>query len=457
MNSILIINHVNSRNLGDKALLYATIDLVNHAIGPDEIFVWSFFPKYEKDLEIPRNVRLFSSPVRSFSSFFEGLKVVVNSLLTLLWAFFYRATKFDASPILFSKENKLPVFSLKRVSLVLVRGGDNLSDVYGLKALFANLYNVLIAKVLKKKVVFVGHTIGPFNRKILMHLVSYILRRGDYIIVRDEYSKRILDQMNIDQSKVQFLLDVAFLLEPSDGLNLKNSEKLLVGLVPSDLVYRYWFKERSKGNKYLAYVKILVETVDYLTNNCNADVLLIPHVSYPGNDDMKVAVDIYKKVKDKKKVQILNENNPRRVKWIISQLDLLISPRMHPIIHALSSGTPVLGIDYNFKTKELMRFFGLEGFVINTADLDFPTIKRKLIRLIHDHKNMKVVISTRFMEAIQKNKKTYMKILQNFAQSEVVSDTTKQEEKLKILIVGHPPYSRGDVGYAQDLVKKGYS
>jgi colanic acid/amylovoran biosynthesis protein len=344
---------------------------------------------------------------------------VVSLFLTLLWAIFYRSLKVDVSSILFLKEAKLSIFSLKRANLVLVRGGDNLSDAYGLKPLLANLFNISVAIILKKRIVLMGHTIGPFNRIISICLVKHILRIVDYIVVRDSYSETLaINQMGIDESKVQFLLDVAFLLEYSSNVNPEMSENMLVGVVPSDLAYKYRLKEPSKDSRYLAYVKILTETIDYLTGECKANVLLIPHTFYPGNDDMKVAFDIYRTAIDKKKVRILKENDPRKVKQVISHLDLLISPRMHPIIHALSSGTPVIGIDYNLKIKELMEFFGLGDFVIDIAELEYSNVKRKLIRLNRNCKNIREMINAKSSKCTQEHKETYVRILRDFAEKD---------------------------------------
>jgi polysaccharide pyruvyl transferase WcaK-like protein len=66
------------------------------------------------------------------------------------------------------------------------------------------------------------------------------------------------------------------------------------------------------------------------------------------------------------------------IKYLISKLNLIISPRMHPIIHALSTGVPVIGIDYNIKTKEVMKLFGLEKWVLEMKTLNFECLKTKV-------------------------------------------------------------------------------
>ena len=55
---------------------------------------------------------------------------------------------------------------------------------------------------------------------------------------------------------------------------------------------------------------------------------------------------------------------------------------MHPIIHALSTGTPVIGIDYNLKTIEVMRKFALEEYVLKANELNFQNIQNLIKKII---------------------------------------------------------------------------
>jgi colanic acid/amylovoran biosynthesis protein len=62
-------------------------------------------------------------------------------------------------------------------------------------------------------------------------------------------------------------------------------------------------------------------------------------------------------------------HSPEDLIETISSCDFVIATRMHMAILALCAGTPVIGIAYEFKTKELFRNMGMEDLVLDIESL----------------------------------------------------------------------------------------
>ena len=80
--------------------------------------------------------------------------------------------------------------AIKKSDVLISGGGSLLQDITGWKSVVYYLSIVVIAKLLRKKVVFYAQGIGPVNMKFNRFLIGWIANRVDYISVRDEHSKK---------------------------------------------------------------------------------------------------------------------------------------------------------------------------------------------------------------------------------------------------------------------------
>jgi polysaccharide pyruvyl transferase WcaK-like protein len=103
------------------------------------------------------------------------------------------------------------------------------------------------------------------------------------------------------------------------------------------------------------------------------------------HNDLFVAEQVYASVSDKSKVVILrNELDPQKVKFVISKLDFLLTARMHPSIHSLSVGVPVIGIDYNAKMRSLLSMFELDCLCVGLPQLNRQSLVEKIDSLVNE-------------------------------------------------------------------------
>jgi len=363
MTNVLITNHVSSLNKGDASILRVTIDVIKKSLGyKTVIYVLTEAPPYKSDST--SGVYFIKNPFLAKLSSLTDLHahIKVNT------AFF----KADA---------------------VIVRGGDCLSDVYGQLSLLEEALSIWPATLLNKPLSFMGHTIGPFTSSgamssVAVKLLTKELLESDLIVVREKKSTQVLKRMGIDQSKVTVAPDLAFLLEPAPQRqvneylsNLMEGRRsgLLLGVNTSAIIHRYGFTNvHSEYKKLLSYVNLLAKFLDHIIRKYEISVLFIPHVILPNNDDRNIANLVRRKMKCHNHTYLVRDNlPPEMLKGIIGRVDMLITTRMHPLIHALSMGTPAIGIEYSYKTKGLMSPLGLNDYVLNIKTLTLRELIRK--------------------------------------------------------------------------------
>ena len=68
-------------------------------------------------------------------------------------------------------------------------------------------------------------------------------------------------------------------------------------------------------------------------------------------------------------IVITKEHDPWTIKAIYGGLDYLVGTRFHSVIFAVTSHVPSIAIEYEHKTRGIMRDIGLEEWVLNINDL----------------------------------------------------------------------------------------
>jgi polysaccharide pyruvyl transferase WcaK-like protein len=236
---------------------------------------------------------------------------------------------------------------------------------------------------LNKPVVLYGESLGYFSNPILNSIAKFVFNRTKLILVREELSKRYLDNNNITMPKICVTADPAFLLNPvpqssvfeilsKEGIN--GIQKPLIGINPSGLISRFRGEGYQKAEEEFA--NIMAKVIDNLVENLEATIIMIPHVYTPNVDD-RIAINlIFHKVKNKSKVKIVkNEYTPQELKGIIGQCDLFIGARMHATIASTSMLVPTVGIAYSHKMHGIIgEMLGQRKYILDIKELNYENL-----------------------------------------------------------------------------------
>ena len=244
--------------------------------------------------------------------------------------------------------------------LYLSIGGDNYcyqgQDILG-------YYNRGIHKKGGKTVLW-GCSIQPdmITEDIKKDLALY-----DLIVAREHISYEYLKSIN---SKTIYACDPAFVLRNQE-ISFPNNFliKKTVGINASPLIER---REKCHGITYHNYVNL----INYITNNTEYNVALIPHVVQEKNDDRIILNRLFldPEIDNKERICMIKDCNCMQLKYLISKLSLFVGARTHATIAAYSSFVPTLVVGYSTKAIGIARdLFGTdENYVYPVQGLNEP-------------------------------------------------------------------------------------
>lgn len=376
---ILIMGAFSSLNKGDEARVKATIKSIRKFIHNADFGFLSPQPSLDKKIYNGLGITIIDKYNKQYNNNFLSKTLKCLEMLSLtLQIIIERISK---------KSNNNTIRELKNYDVFLDLSGESISDYFGQINLFFCLYQIYIGILLKKRVVIYAQSIGPLDNPISRYIASFILNKVNLITVRDKESLDNLKRYRINRPSIYLTADPAFNLKPASSErtnkivsqeNIKTSN-CLIGISIS----RGSFKRSTSINKdldrsYRNYIQVIVRLIDYIIQKLNADIIFIPHVIAPNEDDRLIYEEIHKLVKNKSRFRMLRgDYNSEELKGIIGNCDIFIGSRMHAIIAALSMNVPTIAISYSHKIPNLMRMVGQEEFVFDINDITFEAIRLK--------------------------------------------------------------------------------
>lgn len=180
------------------------------------------------------------------------------------------------------------------------------------------------------------------------------MRRYALITPRESITTQALAAAGITENVKQFP-DPAFALEPEEtrlpgGFAGGNT----VGINISPMILRH---EKKDGITIANYRKL----IDYILENTDCHIALIPHVMWKNNDDRVTLNELYNGYQGNGRVVLFEDMPCRKIKYVISKCRAFIGARTHATIAAYSSEVPTLVVGYSVKARGIARdLFGTE-------------------------------------------------------------------------------------------------
>ena len=214
------------------------------------------------------------------------------------------------------------------------------------------------------KTILLGCSVEPetLNRQdIIDDLNKYSL-----IIARETITYEALKEKLDNPERVIYLPDPAFTLD-IDYVRLPESFKQpkenengaftggMVGINISPLIQS---NESVDGITVANYEKL----IEYIIENTDMSIALIPHVVWDRNDDRKPLRQLYDKYADTARVVLIEDTDCRQLKYIISKCRFFIGARTHATIAAYSTLVPTLVVGYSVKARGIAKdLFGTDN------------------------------------------------------------------------------------------------
>lgn len=231
-----------------------------------------------------------------------------------------------------------------------------------------------------------GCSMGPEN---LTKEKEETLRNFSFLYVRESLTFAFFKEIGL--KNVICLPDPAFVLEPE------------VVVMPPEFVHNevigvnlsnYVLGDFGLDKPFGMQVKALI---DFILNNTNLHICLIPHVMWADQDDRIVASIIKNQYSDSERLSILDSEkyNYCQIRYIISHCRFFIGARTHAVISAYSTCVPTIALGYSIKSKGIAKDLGLpDPLVVNCKTEKANELLVSFHYLLDNEKSIKHQLNT---------------------------------------------------------------
>ena len=298
-------------------------------------------------------------------------------------------TVFSSNPSKTSNElnvNSVYSFCLKDIikslfssDYLISGGGSLLQDTTSAKSLIYYLGVIALAQILGKKTIIFAQGIGPIKNKHLEKLTAFILKKAEYISVRDEKSINWLKSWGINATKCY---------DPVWNIETPKVEKTnIVGI---------------QLRTFPTMTEDVLNQLANLINNYYLDKE-INLLSLQNKLDLEICNKLKNKLKSNNVKVIENSSNDKIIEDL-AKLDVLIAMRFHACLIGIKSGVKLLPINYDIKVEQLAKEFDLNCLNLNYTEINEEIFnafnknaveydKEKINSLMYNFKQLEEIIS----------------------------------------------------------------
>lgn len=269
-----------------------------------------------------------------------------------------------------------------------IRGGDSLSDIYGLRRFVLGSLPLLSALLLGRPYVLLPQTYGPFRARTARWLASLMLRCAEDVWTRDQRCIPIVEALA--GRTPRFSPDVAFTLAPvrpadmtlAPASTVLEHTPLVVGLNVSGLLYMGGYTGDNMFGLRSNYRDVIEETVSTLLAQTPATILIVPHTFGAEMEEAASAALLHSTERRHpgRVARLATQPGASEVKWLIGRTHFFIGARMHACIGALSQGVPTVGLGYSDKFLGVFESAGIGDAVVDLRTHDASAVSREVLR-----------------------------------------------------------------------------
>jgi len=226
---------------------------------------------------------------------------------------------------------------------------------------------LLLANCLASKTMVYSVGVIPVSNLIDRILVVISFTFCDFISVRDDFSRNVLQNLGIKK-------EIIITRDPVFSFNVQQNSKynLCTEMKPYvTICLKHWYHNDlvhyniHASQSYDYFILSLSRVLKYITHLGYNLVFLPLMVSIPENDDIDHK-NLYNKIGECDNLKLISSQlDPDEIINIIAQSEMVIGMRYHSIIYSLISGVPVIGLAYAQKVRNLMSDVNLDQFCID--------------------------------------------------------------------------------------------
>ncbi len=245
--------------------------------------------------------------------------------------------------------------------------GDNAEHV-GKDRFFVDCLKMKAAQLLHKKTFLFAVTPGPFTDERTKKLAQDVFENFTGVFIRERISFHNLTQWGFSADNVKFYPCPSFLFERDlkytskwmDAIYERKTESGIAGITFGGFnlpygPYDMWPREKEQYHNFVCLAEYLIENLGVslcLFSHTNGFERQPEFVRINGRD-FQILNQFYEILIEKhpsweSKIILINEPLlPKQIKSVISQLDMVVTGRVHASVAAISSCVPTVFVEYD--------------------------------------------------------------------------------------------------------------
>lgn len=254
------------------------------------------------------------------------------------------------------------------------------------RALFNPMFNFLsslayllpAAKKAGRKVGLYNCGVGPITTSLGERMLKKVCDSCDFITVREEGSAEVLSRIGVPDHRFIVTADAA-LNAPGQSDWEINGIFRQIGLDPNKEILaininKYlnsWSDQKNAKLSVSEFLDLMAESINRFGSLVDVPVLLVS--TYHG--DISLTQELASRLKLSQKVVVVDnkEFDHYQIKGLLAKVSMLFAMRLHAMILASSSCTPIAGLAYQPKVKH---YFEQLGIGLSCTDFENFTADR---------------------------------------------------------------------------------
>lgn len=292
---------------------------------------------------------------------------------------------------------KSPLFrQIAACDCVLQIAGISFSKDFGRLSAFGWAEQMLIARTMGKKYFCMPQSVGPSDDWFINFCAKFGLNNVTYIMPRGDKSIEYLKKLNLRNSHVRFVPDLAFAFEnPSEEEDQKIYSRYGLDLTKKYVAVVFNTHLYNWGGAPM--VRIISTIIDNLIESYGYTIILIAHEINDKNrvDDRYVNNVIVDHCKNKNNLlNIQGDLRANEIKSLLKCCDFTLCSRFHGMVSSLKVGVVPIVIGWADKYFEIMRLFNLEDLVVDYSQSSVKDIENKISYVMSRNPELKEQIQS---------------------------------------------------------------
>ena len=263
-----------------------------------------------------------------------------------------------------------PIRLLRNSEMLVFGGGSILRDNSTWRNLFRLLDDIFLARMFGVPVVFYALGVGPFRSWAGRKLIAWASHCATAITVRDETSAALLASLGIAPERIMIVSDPALLLadtDPAQAVLAAGLGGFLAAHPKTLFVYpteSLQLPAPAETEDHL--VAGIAEALHTLAEQDGYAIVFVPLRVTGSADDVAMSRRIASLLPSSIARQIVEHGlSPTQIRALTQTASINVTVRLHAMIYAVSSGVPVVSLNYEPKVRANATRFGLGAYLID--------------------------------------------------------------------------------------------